>query len=136
MRRRQVLTGIAAATAGAGGCLEAAGVDDLLGGKPLLLRAMRTDPEGTDVRCSLPASVVEAHPPLRDVLRGADATAKGEWATRGIGRDAGDAIRRSLEETCETAGGLYEYGGSWYFISIRFEDADDAAEHHGDGHEH
>jgi hypothetical protein len=118
MNRRAVLGGIAglASTALTAGC---AGV---LGEKPLQVRATPADGDETEVRCDLPAGVVEDHPALHDVLRMADderGAADTDWVTRGVTRERGEAIRDALEGTCERTGGLYRWEGGWFFVSIR-----------------
>lgn len=137
--RRGLLGAVAGAGAGAtAGCLGSA-LDAVpyLGREPLLLRAMRADPEATDATCDLPRSVVEAHPELADILEAAGNTPRGEWAKTDVSKDTGAAIVSALTEACgKDAGGLLRYRGEWYFVSVSFRNAEDAAEHHGHGHDH
>jgi hypothetical protein len=108
-----------------------------LGREPLLLRAMRADPDATDATCDLPESVVEDHPQLGRILREADETPRGEWATTDVPEDEGAAVVAALEDACgDDAGGLLRYREEWYFVSVSFRKAADAAEHHDHDHSH
>jgi hypothetical protein len=117
MNRRAVLAGVA----GSAGAALIPGCSAVLGEKPLQVRAMAADGDETDVRCELPAAVVEDHPALHDVLRIA-ATEREEsdtgWVTRDVTRDRGEEIRAALEAACEETGGLYRWDGGWFFVSI------------------
>ncbi|MFB6136172.1 MAG: hypothetical protein ABEJ04_05395 [Halobacteriaceae archaeon] len=126
MRRRALLAAAAATAAGSAGCL------GFLSEKPMLLRARRADGDETDVRCVLSDDVVDAHPALDDVLRMADAQRSDGWVTRDVTRDRAEKVVAALERTCEETGGLYRYGGNWYFVSVQYKDATE----HGDGPEH
>lgn len=139
-RTRRGLLG-AVATAGVGATAGCAGstLDAIpyLGREPLLLRAMRADPEATDATCDLPQSVVASHPELEEILRAARDTPRGEWAKTDISKDQGAAIVSALEDACGgNTGGLLHYREEWYFVSVSFRDAADAAEHHSDNHSH
>jgi hypothetical protein len=137
-RTRRGLLGAVAGAGATAGCLGSA-LDGVpyLGREPVLLRAMRADPEATDATCDLPRSVAEAHPELAEILRAAENVPRGEWAKTDVSKDTGAAIFSALEETCgEDAGGLLHYRDEWYFVSVSFRNAEDAAEHHSDNHSH
>jgi len=135
MRRRALLGGVAGLAAVSAGCASAVGLD----GPTFDLRAMRAPEasiEATDVTCDLSDSFVDSYPKLRDALRQAGETPRGEWATIPVSESTGGDVGDALSERCETAGGLYRYREEWFFVSVAFRDGADAADHHGVNHSH
>jgi hypothetical protein len=134
MDRRAVLGGAASLLAASAGCASVAGF-----GATFTLRAMRAPEasiEETETTCALSESFVASYPKLRDALREAANKPRGEWAKLPVSEAAGADIGDALSARCETAGGLYRFAEEWYFISVRFRDGEDAADHHGVGHDH
>ncbi len=135
MHRRALLGGVAGALAASAGCASVVGLD----APTFDLRAMRAPEKSiaaTDVTCDLSNSFVSSYPKLRDALREASGTPRGEWATIPVSESVGADVGDALTERCEESGGLYRYQEEWFFVSVAFRDGADAAEHHGVNHSH
>lgn len=114
----------------------------------MVLRALPATGDETDVKCRLSPEFVGQYPKLERVLT--QARKNDDWAKLGVSKETGNAIGDGLVQHCDgETRGLYKYDGQWYFISIRYRDADDhqeaeAGHHqnestngtHQDGHDH
>lgn len=91
------------------------------------VRAMRASEDratAADAHCTLSPAFVENHAVLERVLSSAVNAPAGKWVTADTDQDTARELATDLGAHCEEAGGIYNFDGDAFVVSVQTADGE------------